>query len=203
LSTNVCVIKNKRSWAINVCCTDGFTFLMNWWSYRSGNVSLIHRRANTQVVIKRDFQGRWRHEYITSFREYHHKVSGDNIQLVRKGDVLLVDDDVPHTTWKMAVIEDLIIGQGGLTWAATIRTINGMINRFITKLYPLEITARVEDQGWQPFPGTEQTVVSTTTDQNQMNSESGGTRKAVEKLKDLARIFGAFPSPEDVATAKL
>jgi len=68
-----------------------------------GDASMIRRRANTQAAILKDFQTRWRHEYLTSLREYH-KASGDNIQQVKRGDVVLVHDDVPRTTWRMAVI---------------------------------------------------------------------------------------------------
>jgi len=78
---------------------------------------VMRRRANTQAAILRDFQTIWHHEFLTSLREYH-KVSGGNIQLVKRGDVLLGHDDVPRVTWKMAVIEELIVGQDSLTCVA-------------------------------------------------------------------------------------
>ena len=48
------------------------------------NASSMRKSANTQAAIIRDFQTRWRHEYLTSLRE-HLKTSGNNIQLVKKG----------------------------------------------------------------------------------------------------------------------
>ena len=47
--------------------------------------------------------------------------------------------------WKLAVIEDLIIGKDGLTQAAMIRTANGTTSRPISKLYPLEVTSEQDD----------------------------------------------------------
>ena len=61
------------------------------------NTSSMRKSANTQAAIIRDFQPRWRHEYLTSLRE-HHKTSGNNIQLVKKGDVVFVHDDAPRAT---------------------------------------------------------------------------------------------------------
>lgn len=45
-------------------------------------------------------------------------MSGGNIQLVKRGDALLGHDDAPRVTWKMAVIEELIVGQDSLTCVA-------------------------------------------------------------------------------------
>lgn len=58
---------------------------------------------------------------------------------MKKGDIVIVHDDIPRMTWKMVVIEDLIVGGDGLVRAATIRKSSGTTNRPITKLYPLEL----------------------------------------------------------------
>ena len=98
-----------------------------------GDTSQIRRRAKTQAAILRDFQKRWRHEYLTSLRDFH-KASSRNQQVVKKGDVVLVHDDTPRATWRMAVIQDLIVGGNGLVRAANIRTTTGITSRPITKL---------------------------------------------------------------------
>lgn len=79
-----------------------------------GDASQTHKRANVQRAILRHFQTRWHHEYLMSLRD-HHRTPGNNIQSVKKGDVVIVHNDTPHMTWKLAVIEDLIIGRDGLT----------------------------------------------------------------------------------------
>ena len=80
-------------------------------SYREA--SEVHRKAKLQAAILRDFRKRWLHEYLTSLRDYH-KTSGNNQQVVKKGDVVLVHDDSSRATWKMAVVQDLIVGKDGL-----------------------------------------------------------------------------------------
>ena len=74
----------------------------------------LRKRANVQAAILRDFQTRWRHEYLTSLRDYH-KTSGNNNQSVKRGDVVIVHDDTPRMTWKLAVTKDLVTGRDGLT----------------------------------------------------------------------------------------
>ena len=100
--------------------------------------SQIRKRARLQAAILGGFKKRWCHEYLTSLREYH-KASGNNQRRVKKGDVVIVHDDTPRATWKMAVVEDLTVGKDSLVRAATIRTANGTTTRPITKLYPMEL----------------------------------------------------------------
>ena len=53
---------------------------------------------------------------------------------------MLVHNEGPRSTWKLAVIENLIRGGDGLVRAAHIHTSTGYTNQPVTKLYPLEIT---------------------------------------------------------------
>ena len=92
------------------------------------------------AVILQRFWKRWRHEYLTSLREYH-RSSGDNKQTIKRGDVVLVHDDGPRSSRRLAVVEDLIKGGDDLIRAAKIRTSTGHTNRPICKLYPLELSA--------------------------------------------------------------
>jgi len=78
----------------------------------------------------------WKHEYLTFLREFHH-TSGNNNQEIKVGDVVLVHDDSPRISQKMAVIGELILGADGFVRVANICTSNGKTNRPITKLYPL------------------------------------------------------------------
>ena len=102
------------------------------------------RRVKLQALILQRFWNRWRHEYLTSLREFH-KTTGTNKQSIKKGEVVLVHDDTHRSTWKLAVIESLIEGRDGLVRAANTRTSTGCTNRPITKLCPLEISADVEN----------------------------------------------------------
>ena len=102
-------------------------------SYREA--AQVEKRAKLQAAVLNDFQKRWHHEYLISLRGYH-KASENNQQHVKKDDVVVVHGDIPHTTCKMAVIGDLIMGRDGLIRAATIRILTSTTNRPITKLYP-------------------------------------------------------------------
>ena len=68
-----------------------------------------------------------------------YRTSGTTHQGIKEGDVVIIHDNSPHTTWKMAVVKDLVIGRDGLVRAATLctanGTANGTANRPVTKLY--------------------------------------------------------------------
>ena len=106
------------------------------------------RQNKMQAAILQRFWPRWRHEYSTLLREFH-RISGNNSQTIKVGDIVLVHDDKPRYSWKLAIMEELNRGNDGLVRAANIRTKNDATNRPITKLHPLEITARVTEQANQ------------------------------------------------------
>ena len=71
------------------------------------------------------------------------------------GDVCLISDsDKPCTLWKLAVIENLVVGGDGKVRAVNLRTSSGKTSRAISKLVPLEI--RTDDAGWTPDDSTEE-----------------------------------------------
>ena len=106
----------------------------------SGFDSLLKKRAKMQALLMKQFWVRWKQEYLTSSREFH-QMTGKNDQNINVGDIVLVHDDTPRLRWKLAVIEELVKGKDRLIRSAVIRTSNGVTNRPIAKLYPMEITA--------------------------------------------------------------
>ena len=100
----------------------------------------LRQRFVSYAHVLDHFWNTWRHEYLTSFRKLH-KTSGANQQVIKLGDVVLVHDEGPRSSWKLAVVDDLITGKDGLVRAAHIQTSKGYTNRPITKLYPLEVTS--------------------------------------------------------------
>jgi hypothetical protein len=105
--------------------------------------SEVRERARKQSIIIHSFWMRWRHEYLTSLREFH-KTTGTNEQKVKQGDVVLVHDDGPRANWRLAVIENLVSANDGLIRSADIRTSTGRTNRPIARLYPLEVSTKQE-----------------------------------------------------------
>ena len=103
-------------------------------------VSKMRKSAKKLALLLRHFQTRWKHEYLTSLREFH-KSQGSKHQKVRVGDIVQIHDKGPRINWRLAVVEELITGKDGLVRAANIRTGTGRTSRPIIKLYPLEVSS--------------------------------------------------------------
>ena len=101
--------------------------------------SQLRKDAKRLALLLKHFQTRWKHEYLTSLREFH-RSEGKKGQTVKVGDIVKVHDDGAPLNWRLAVIEELIVGNDGITRAARIRTSTGVTNRPIVKLYPLEMS---------------------------------------------------------------
>ncbi|XP_045157304.2 uncharacterized protein LOC123523719 [Mercenaria mercenaria] len=85
------------------------------------------------------FWSRWKHEYLTSLREFHKRLVGEG-DLIRIGDVVQIHDDtLPRSRWSLIVIDDVVTGADGRTRAARVKSRKGIITRPIDKLYPLEL----------------------------------------------------------------
>ncbi|XP_063441997.1 uncharacterized protein LOC134722318 [Mytilus trossulus] len=103
------------------------------------NHEIMNDQAKRRSRLIEQFLARWKHEYLTSLREFQ-RVSGNNNQSVKLGDVVKIyDDNYPRTTWKLGVIKELTYRNENLVRSATVRTSNSKLNRPIVKLYPLEI----------------------------------------------------------------
>ena len=122
--------------------------------YTTG-ASEIRQRAKKQALILQHFATRWRCEYLTALQETH-RVTGNNHQEIKPGDVVLIHDDTTRVNWKMAVIESVNKGADGKIWSANIRTPTGRTNRPVAHLYPLELsedtTTRTDDGPEQSTP---------------------------------------------------
>ena len=166
-----------------------------------GSVSDVKRRAKTQAHLIGNFQTRWKHEYLISLRKFH-KSSGNNLQRIKVGDVVLIHDEGPRINWRLAVIKNLIVGGDGLVRAADIQTSTGRTNRPITKLYPLEVTANTETKASldQSQDGStvaaEREETATTIPAPQRRPQRVSARLAAEKMmKWKESLLGP---PEDV-----
>ncbi|XP_071178001.1 uncharacterized protein [Mytilus edulis] len=102
------------------------------------NTSVASKRAQRLSFIIAQFWNRWKSEYLTALREFQKK-SGDNKINIRVGDIVQVHDDKPRNRWKIAIVEELVVGNDGLIRSETIRTNSGRTTHPIVKLYPLEI----------------------------------------------------------------
>lgn len=100
-------------------------------------------RLTDSFIRKQNFLAnlhqRWKHEYLTSLREYHRNC-GINVQTLKVGDVVQIYDTSPRVNWRLGLITELAEGRDHLARSATIRTSIGRVtSRPISKLYPLEL----------------------------------------------------------------
>ena len=169
-----------------------------------GGESVVTKRVKIQALMLKHFWTCWRLEYLT-LREFH-KTTGNNIQQVKVGDVVLVHDDTPRVNWRYAVIEGVIRGNDGLIRAANIRMSTGKTTRPITKLYPLEVTSTSESHSViaDIDSSDDSTRESASPSSQQANAEQPDIRslrkaavRARERVFEWASILRA--PPEDVA----
>ena len=99
----------------------------------------ITKRVKVQAKLLQQFWRRWKNNYLTSLHKFH-MTTGNNHQVVKIGDVVLVHDDAPRKKWRLAVIERLDKGYDGLIRTAHMQTSTGRTNCPITRVYPLEVT---------------------------------------------------------------
>lgn len=83
---------------------------------------------------------------MTTLRKCHKAEGKNSKQNIKIGDVVLIHSNAPRTSWRMAVIEDLIKGKDGCICAADIRTSSGKTNRPTAKPYPLEVLSSKNDK---------------------------------------------------------
>ena len=100
--------------------------------------SELNEEAKTKFKILQSFWTRWRREYVTALREYQ-RASGKTETKVKVGDIVQIHDETKRIYWKLGIVQNLITGRDGHVRAVNLQTSNGITNRPITKLYPLEL----------------------------------------------------------------
>ena len=100
----------------------------------------LRKRAKFLTTCKNSLWKRWRREYMTALRERHSLVHKTQKYKVKEGDAVIVKaDDKNRGKWPLAVVEKLFPGPDGRTRAVQLRTKNGVIERPVQHLYPLEL----------------------------------------------------------------
>ena len=111
------------------------------------------KRFRYLARLRIHFWKRWRKEYLTDLRE-HQRGKGEGRSKVSEGEVVLVhEDNVKRSNWKMGKILELIAGKDGEVRGAKLKLITKgkptLVNRAVQKLYPLEVcsVSREFDEG--------------------------------------------------------
>ena len=83
---------------------------------------------------------RWKHEYLTALRERHSLIHNTPKYEVKAGEVVIIKtDDKNRGKWPLAIVESLFPGPDDVTRAVQLRTKNGLLERPVQHLYPLEM----------------------------------------------------------------
>ena len=101
------------------------------------------RRFRYLARLRMHFWDRWCKEYLTDLRE-HHRIKGECNNKVSTGEVVLVhEDNVKRSNWKMGKVEELIVGKDKEVRGVKLRIITKgkpiFVNRPVQKLYPLQV----------------------------------------------------------------
>ena len=108
----------------------------------------LRKRAKYLRSCKESLWKRWRREYLTALRERHNLVHKTSKQQIKIGDAVIVrTDDKNRGKWPMAIVMKLFPGSDGRTRGVQLKTKNGIIERPVQHLYPLELQCDLEKTG--------------------------------------------------------
>ena len=104
----------------------------------------LRKRAKYLRACKENLWRRWRREYLTALRERHNLTHKQSKFQPKSGDVVIVKTDSKNRgTWPLAIVRETYPGRDGITRAVRLKTANGVLERPIQHLYPLELTCDV------------------------------------------------------------
>lgn len=101
----------------------------------------LRKRAKYLDKCKIAVWSRWTKEYIRSLRERHNKCGGEQTPHPSVGEVVIIQDESrDRNTWKLGIIEELIVGRDGIVRGAKLRAGRGILEQAVQQLYPLELS---------------------------------------------------------------
>ena len=107
-----------------------------------GERQLLSDKLTKLTVILQKFWQRWSNEYLVALREKHNNKKDHSCnQKIQLGQVVLIHEDTPRINWRLGLIVELLHSSDGIVRSVNVKTSSGVLNRPITKLYPLEVTS--------------------------------------------------------------
>ena len=109
------------------------------------DVTTLSRRVKHLNSTLNQFWRRWRAEYLLELRDSHRYHKNGSPETIAIGDVVVVHDEgQPRGFWKLAKVQETIVGKDGKVRGAVLRLPekNGQprwLQRPLQKLYPLEV----------------------------------------------------------------
>nr|CAH7729894.1 unnamed protein product [Callosobruchus chinensis] len=100
--------------------------------------------SNYQLLLRlyEHFWLRWSREYISEL-QLRQRWKQNHGQLEKGQLVLVKDDNLPPTRWRLGRVEKLILGKDGVARVASLRTSDGIICRALARLCPLPVDEKI------------------------------------------------------------
>ena len=80
-------------------------------------------------------------KYVRSLRERHRRSGGEQTPHPSVEDVVIIQDESRNRrSWKLGIVDELIVGRDGIIRAAKMRAGKGVMERAVQHLHPLELS---------------------------------------------------------------
>ena len=106
----------------------------------------MKKRLDYLQTLVENYKKRWLREYLTELREYQRLNNKSPAKVVKVGDIVLIQDDLPRTRWRMGKVEALIKSRDGYVRACKLRVYTktkkiAYLNRPVNKLCYFEVSS--------------------------------------------------------------
>ncbi len=109
------------------------------------------KKARDHQNLLSQLTQQWKREYLTGLREQSILKQKNCSRDISVGDiVLLKKDSTSRCMWKLAKVEELLLGTGGKVRSAIVKVSNNdsqPIHRVVQHLIPIEVKANEEEDG--------------------------------------------------------
>ena len=107
----------------------------------------LRKPAKYLITCKDNLWKRWQREYLTALRERHNLIHKTAKYHIKTGEAVIVrTDDKNRGKWPLAIVQQLFPGPDGHIRAVQLRTKNGILERPVQHLYPLELQCDCNDE---------------------------------------------------------
>ena len=111
----------------------------------------LRKGAKYLYRCKEALWSRWTREYVRSLRERHSRSGGKQTSHPSVGEVVIIQDESRNrNSWKLGIVERLIVGRDGIVRGAKLRAGKGVLERAVQQLYPLELSCDRTDARLNP-----------------------------------------------------
>ena len=101
----------------------------------------LRKRGKHLYWCKEAMWSRWTRGYVRSLRQQHSRIGGRQTSYPSVGEVVIIQDESRNrNSWKLGIVERLIMGRDGIIRGAKLQAGKGVLERAVQHLYPLELS---------------------------------------------------------------